>query len=77
MEHWSVTQPTISLSSAEAEAKAITKGCVGGIYTNKLLEGLTGEPRKKEVWTDSSSAGAISQRLGLGLEIQQMFTQDT
>ena len=26
--HWSVTQATVSLSSAESEAKAITKGCL-------------------------------------------------
>ena len=26
--HWSVTQATVSLSSAESEAKAITKGCI-------------------------------------------------
>ena len=30
--HWSVTQATVSLSSAESEAKAIPKGCIEALY---------------------------------------------
>ena len=37
LEHWSVTRPTIPLSSAEAEATAITEGCVDGTYAMELL----------------------------------------
>ena len=36
--HWSVTQATVSLSSAESEAKAITKGCIEALYMKHLLE---------------------------------------
>ena len=34
--HWSLTQATVSLSSAESEAKAITKGCIEALYVKHL-----------------------------------------
>ena len=76
--HWSVTQATISLSSAESEAKAITKGCIEALCVKHLLEHQTARPFKIEVWTDSSSAKVIMQRLGPGhrakhLEVQTMW----
>ena len=64
--HWSVTQATVSLSSAESEAKAITKGCIEAVCVKHLLERQTARPIKIVVWTDSSSAKAIMQRLGPG-----------
>ena len=78
--HWSVTQATVSLSSAESEAKAITKGCIEALYVKHLLEHQTARTFKIEVWTDSSSAKAIIQRLGPGrrakhLEVQTMWVQ--
>ena len=78
LRHRSVTQATVSLSSAEAEAKAITKGCIDGLYAKHLLEHQTARPFKIEVWTDSSSAKAIMQRLGPGrrakhLEVQTLW----
>ena len=57
--HWSVTQATVSLSSAESEAKVITKGCIEALYAKNLLEHQTARTFKIEVWTDSSSAKAI------------------
>ena len=59
----SVTQATVSLSSAESEAKAITKGCIEALYLKHVLE---------------RSAKAIMQRLGPGrrakhLEVQTMW----
>ena len=60
-----------SLNSGEAEARTITKGCVECIHAKNLLEGLTGETHNLEVWTDSSSARAISQRLGPGRRAKQ------
>ena len=39
--HWSVTQATVSLSSAESEAKAITKCCIEALYVKHLLEHWT------------------------------------
>ena len=64
--HWSVTQATVSPSSAESEAKAITKGCIEALYVKHVLEHQTARTFKIEVWTDSSSAKAIIQRLGPG-----------
>ena len=43
LKHWSTSQATISLSSTEAEAKAITQGYVEGIYSRNLLEALPGD----------------------------------
>ena len=78
--HWSVTQATVSRSSAESEAKAITKGCVEALYVKHLLEHQTARTFKIEVWTDSSSSKAIIQRLGPGrrakhLEVKTMWVQ--
>ena len=78
--HWSVTQETVSLSSAESEAKAITKGCIEALYVKQLMEHQTARPFKIEVWTDSSSAKAIMQRLGPGrrakhLEVHTLWVQ--
>ena len=61
LKHWSVTQATMSLSPAKAEAQTITKR----------------ETHNLELWTDSLSARAISQRLGPDrrakhLEVQTM-----
>ena len=78
--HWSVTQATVSLSSAESEAKAITKGCTEALHVKHLLEHQTARTFNIELWTDSSSATAIIQRLGPGrrakhLEVQTMWVQ--
>ena len=78
--HWSVTQATVSLSPAESEAKAITKGCIEALYVKHLLEHQTARPFKIELWTDSSSAKAIMQRVGPGrrakhLKVQTMWVQ--
>ena len=78
--HWRVTQATVSLSSSESGAKAITKGCVEGSYMKHLLEHQIARPFKIEVWTDGSSAKAIMRRLGPGrrakhLEVQTLWVQ--
>ena len=44
--HRSVTLATVSLSSAESEAKAITKGCIEALYVKHLLEHQTAQPVK-------------------------------
>ena len=54
-----MTQATVSLSSAESEAKTIPKGCSEALNVKHLLEHQTARPFKIEVWTDSSSAKAI------------------
>ena len=75
-----MTQATVSLSSAESEAEAITKGCIESLYVKHLLEHQTARPFKIELWTDSSGAKAIMQRLGPGRrakhwEVQMMWVQ--
>ena len=70
----------MALSSAESEAKAITKGCIEALYAKHLLEHQTARTFKIKVWTDSSSAKAIIQRLGPGrrakyLEVQTIWVQ--
>ena len=37
LKHWSSTQATPSLSSGEAETKAVTKGVIEGLYMKDLL----------------------------------------
>ena len=74
---WSVTQATVSISSAESEAKAITKGCIEALYVKHLLEHQTARPFKIEVWSDSSSAKAIMQRLGPGRRARHLEVQTT
>ena len=73
--HWSVTQATVSLSSAESKAKAITKGCNEAVHVKHLLKHQTARPFKVEVWTDSSSAKAIMQRLGPGRRAKHLEVQ--
>ena len=73
--HWSVTQATVTIPT-----KSITKGCIEALYVKHLLEHQTARTFKIEVWTDSSSAKAIIQRLGPGrrvkhLEVQTMWVQ--
>ena len=70
--HWSVTQATVSLSSAESEAKAITKGCIEALYagntcwntscmTIKIVFGLTAEHAIQRLGTQSKTlAGQTS-----------------
>ena len=55
----SSTQATVSLSSAESEAKAITKGCIEALCGKQMLEHQTTRPFKVELWTDSSSSKTI------------------
>ena len=79
--HWSVTQGTVSQSSAESEVRAITKGCVEALYVKHLLEHQTARTLKKlKFGRTASSAEAIMQRLGSGssvkhLEVQTMWVQ--
>ena len=78
--HRSVAQATVSLSSAESEAKVMAKGCIEALYVKHLLKNQTARPFKIAVWIDSSSAKVIMQRLGPGrrakhLEVQTLVGQ--
>ena len=69
----------MSLGSAKAEGKTITKRCVEGLESKNLLEGRTGV-YKLEIWKNSLSARAIPQSPGPGrgfkhLGVQAMWVQ--
>ena len=78
LHHWSRTQPTIALSSGEAELGGMTRG-----LTELLgLVNLTGEygvNLKASILTDSSAALGTAHRRGAGrmkhLEVQQLRIQ--
>jgi len=76
--HWSSTQATVALSSAESELNAVVKGIAESTCAqNMLLEC----PRKcsSRIFTDSSAANGIVHREGCGkvkhLECRQLWVQ--
>ena len=62
---WSSTQPTISLSSGEAEYYGVVRAAGLALKQQSLLRDL-GHDLPVRVWTDSSAAIGISSRQGLG-----------
>ena len=57
-----------------------SRSCIEALHVKHLLAHQTARPFKIEVWTDSSSAKAIMQRLGPGrrakhLEVQTLWVQ--
>ena len=62
---WSSTQPSISLSSGEAEYYGVVKAA-GIALGQQSLMGDLGIRTKVRVWTDSSAAIGICGRSGLG-----------
>ena len=79
IKHWSCTQPTQSLSSGEAETKAVTKGAVEALYLKHLL-GQQGFEVSVVIHTDASAALGVFNRLGAGkrmkhIEIQNLWVQ--
>ena len=66
--HWSVTQATVSLSSAESEAKAITKGCIEASYVKHLLEHQTARPFKLKSGRTAAAPKPSSNGLDQGAE---------
>ena len=65
VKHWSSTQASIALSSAEAEFGGVVRGAGQGLGYQALLKDL-GVSVPLRVWTDSSAAVGICQRQGLG-----------
>lgn len=68
------TQPTVALSTAEAELSAMTRGTVEGIYVRNLLR-FFAEEATLEVETDSSAAKAVTNRLGAGKKLRHVECQ--
>ena len=75
---WASTQPSVSLSSGEAEYYGVVKAMGATIGQRALLEDL-GIKVGARVWTDSSAAIGVANRSGLGkirhLETHTLWVQ--
>ena len=65
IKHWSSTQPSVTLSSGEAEFYGVVRGSGQGFGYQALLRDL-GVVAPLRIWTDSSAALGICSRQGLG-----------
>ena len=78
IKHWSSTQPSVALSSGEAEFYGVVRGAGQGLGYKALLRDFGLEPPFR-VWTDSSAALGICSRQGLGklrhLDIHTLWVQ--
>ena len=74
IKHWSQTQSTIALSSAEAELSGICKGASIGLGLLAVAKDL-GMTWTMEVQTDATAAIGICRRKGLG-KIRHLATAD-
>ena len=79
MGHWSRTQPTIALSSGEAELNASNLGGSEGIGLRNIIGDL-GDKVQLVVLEDSSASIGIGSREGTGrikhLEARQLWIQE-
>ena len=77
--HWSRTQPTIALSSGEAELNASNMGGSEGLGLKNIVKDL-GEPTELVILEDSSASIGIGSREGTGrikhLEARQLWVQE-
>ena len=77
--HWSRTQQTIALSSAEAELNAMCKGGQEGLAATIMAEEI-GLRLKLRMKTDAAAAVGVIQRQGAGrvkhLQIKQLWLQE-
>ena len=65
LRHWSATQPTIALSSGEAELGGMCKGASKLIGMHSMSTDL-GFSFKLQMATDATAAMGMSRRLGIG-----------
>ena len=65
LKSWSSTQPSMSLSSGEAEYYGVAKAAGIALGKQSLMRDL-GMDIRVRVWTDSSAAIGICGRSGLG-----------
>ena len=76
---WSSTQPSVTLSSGEAEFYGLVKAAGAGLGHQSLMGDL-GLDVPVTVWTDSSAAIGIASRSGLGklrhLETHTLWVQE-
>ena len=77
---WSTTQPTIALSSAEAEFYALVEGETRGIGIRSMLEELGVVASEVELHTDSSAAKSFASRRGVGklrhIDLKELWLQE-
>ena len=74
LKHWSSTQSTVALSSAEAELSGICRGASHGLGMVSLAKDL-GIELALEIHTDATAAIGICRRRGLG-KIRHLATAD-
>ena len=76
---WSRTQPTVTLSTAEAELYAMGMAVQEGQFIQQILEEM-GMPSELKLHSDSSAARAVVARRGVGrmrhLAARQLWLQD-
>ena len=79
VKHWSRTQATRALSTAEAEYYAVVTGAAEGLGMQSMMADL-GVTTQVRVWTDSNAAKAIASRRGLGktrhVELRYLWLQE-
>ena len=71
LKHWRASQPTVSLSSGEAETKAVVKGVVEGLYVVNVLKQQDCDLHIK-LHTDSSASLGHCNRLGNGKRMRHL-----
>ena len=71
---WSSTQPTITLSSGEAELHGVARASAAGLGMLALLADF-GAKLPMMVWTDSTASIDICKRQGLG-KVRHLAVQD-
>ena len=80
MKSWSVTQKSVTLSSAEAELAACVKATSEAIGILQMTESL-GRKMDGEIYVDSSAALAVVGRKGTGklrhVRVGQLWIQQT
>ena len=79
VKHWSITQPTIALSSGEAELGGICRGASLALGLQSLARDL-GIELDVHIRTDATAAIGICRRRGLGrirhLHVSDLWVQD-
>ena len=80
VKHWSRTQATRALSTAEAEYyHAVVTGAAQGLGMQSIITDL-GVATQVRVWTDSNAAKAMASRRGLGktrhVELRCLWPQE-
>ena len=79
LKSWSTTQPTVALSSAEAEFHAMVEGATRSIGFQSMVKEL-GVDMEITLLTDSSAAKSFASQRGLGrmrhLEVKGLWIQE-